>query len=114
MQPSEPPKPPDFLSELAKKEWERIAPELHHLGLLTALDVGPFAAYCQSFARCVTVELALRRVGDSVHGPLVGVAHRAAAAMMRFGSEFGLTPASRARLPNVASERPSAFDGLLG
>ena len=48
--PEKPPKPPDFLSAAAKAEWDRLAPELHRLGLLTVLDHGPFAALCQATA----------------------------------------------------------------
>jgi P27 family predicted phage terminase small subunit len=39
------------LNAYAKEEWQHIAPELHRLGLLTVLDVGPLAAYCAAAAR---------------------------------------------------------------
>ena len=46
--PDKPPEPPNFLSDEAKNEWWRVAPELHALSLLTVLDVMPLAAYCQA------------------------------------------------------------------
>src|SRR5262245_55838932 len=53
--PSLPP-PPDFLTDEARAEWARIAPELFRLKLLTIVDIGPLAAYCQSFARWIEAE----------------------------------------------------------
>lgn len=54
------PTPPDFLDDQALREWERIAPELHQLGLLTRLDRAALAAYCQSYAHWIKAETALR------------------------------------------------------
>jgi len=45
------PECPDWLSDDAKKEWKRLAPELERLGLLTVLDMAAFAGYCQSYAK---------------------------------------------------------------
>ena len=62
--PDTPPEPPDFLSEDAVNEWWRVAPELHALGLLTELDVAPFAAYCDAYARWITAERLLSAMAD--------------------------------------------------
>src|SRR4051812_43814160 len=43
------PEPPSFLTSYAADEWWRVAGELHRLGLLTVVDVGPFAAYCSAY-----------------------------------------------------------------
>jgi P27 family predicted phage terminase small subunit len=45
------PNAPDFLAGDARAEWDRLAPELHALGLLRTVDVNCFAAYCMAFAR---------------------------------------------------------------
>src|SRR5258707_14186707 len=50
------PEPPPFIVGLALTEWDRLGPQLFVLGMLTDLDVGPFAAYCQAHARWVTAE----------------------------------------------------------
>src|SRR4029079_10913387 len=128
--PATPPDPPEFLDEHAKNEWWRVAPELHALGLLTVLDLQPLAAYCQAYAHWVTAERALARMaaedphfsglmitgstGSHMANPLVKIARGAAADMLRFAAEFGLTPVARSRL-SVAGRLsgPGKFDGLL-
>jgi phage terminase small subunit len=44
------PEPPEWLPQYAKEEWWRVAPELHVLGLLSALDTACLSAYCSSFS----------------------------------------------------------------
>jgi len=58
------PEPPSFLSPYACDEWWRVAPELWALGLLTVLDTGCLAAYCQTYVRWREAEEALARVAD--------------------------------------------------
>lgn len=125
------PDPPDFLNEIAKAEWRRVAQEIYNLRLLTLADWHPFAAYCQHFARWVEAEttLAAMAARDPVtHGlliktstgsfqenPMVGTARRASREMVRYANEFGLTPVARARLAAWPAEAPkSKFDGLIG
>jgi P27 family predicted phage terminase small subunit len=102
------PKPPPFVSGYAAEEWARIGPELHRLGLLTLVDTAPLASYCMAYERWRIAEEIIARVavGDhAMHGllikrdnsvavnPLVVVSRKAANDMVRFASEFGLTPA---------------------
>jgi P27 family predicted phage terminase small subunit len=125
------PKPPPFLIGIARQEWRRIAPQCFVLGLLTNLDVASLAAYCQAYARWVIAETRCAEMaerdeltsglmikttnGNVVQNPLVGTARRAAADMVRYASEFGLTPSARARLAlNAETPRKSKFDGLIG
>ena len=128
--PEKPPEPPDFLNEDAVNEWWRVAPELHALGLLTVIDVMPLAAYCQTCAHWIAAERARAELaekdqvtkgmmitgsaGNQMVNPLVKVARNAAADMLRFAVEFGLTPVARSRL-SVAGRvsGPGKFDGLL-
>ena len=128
------PEPPPFLIGYAADEWWRVAGELHSLRLLTALDVMPLAAYCNAYARWRQAEEALakmaekdpvthgllikRQDGNAGQNPLMRVANNAAADMVRFASEFGMSPAARARISaSVGYEPPPGcgkFDGLLG
>jgi P27 family predicted phage terminase small subunit len=125
------PDPPDFLNEHGKLEWVRLAPELYRLGLLTSVDLNPLAAYCQAFGRWLQAERALAEMkdrpanglvikttsGNAIQNPLVGTANKAARDMMRYASEFGLTPAARARLDGIGMSGDalpqSKFEGLF-
>ena len=52
----EAPVPPKHLTAEARVEWERLAPILVRLKLLTKLDRAALAAYCQAWARHVEAE----------------------------------------------------------
>jgi P27 family predicted phage terminase small subunit len=132
-QAAEPPDAPLFLVGYAADEWDRVAGWLHLMGLLSALDVMPLAAYCQAYAHWRTAEEVLAAMaakdpvsagllirsqgGDAIQNPLVGVARRAAADMVRYAGEFGMSPAARARISaGVGFEPPAGsgkFDGLI-
>lgn len=124
-----PPAPPDYLSAIAAEEWRRVAPELFNLRCLTGLDTGCLALYCDSFARWRAGVDALaeaaaddpathgllitRQNGDQFANPLVAMTSQASRDMLKFASEFGLTPASRSRIDIPAPRGPSKFGNLL-
>lgn len=102
------PEPPAWLEIYAKTEWAAVAPELHRMGLLTAVDLTAFAVYCQNYARWRSAEEWMSKQGNTIvlrdkHGktrsvtrvPQALVAQAALVDMNRFGSQFGLTPSSR-------------------
>src|SRR5690348_3709942 len=60
---------PQHLTEIAKAEWDRIAPKLAQLGLLTDLDRAALAAYCCAYARWSEAEEALKKTGTVVRSP---------------------------------------------
>jgi P27 family predicted phage terminase small subunit len=128
--PGKSPEPPAFLSEDATNEWWRVAPELHALGLLTVLDYMPLAAYCEAYSRWATAERLLATMvgsdpetkgltirgsaGNPIQNPLLKIARNAAADMVRFAGEFGMTPVARSHLSAAGRlSGPSKFDGLL-
>lgn len=112
------PAPPEHLTAAAVAEWERVIDETVSLGIMTELDRGALAAYCQAYRRWVSAETALARMaekdaitdgliirtkaGNAIQNPLVGAANKAMADMVRYAAEFGLTPSARTRV--VASE----------
>jgi P27 family predicted phage terminase small subunit len=121
------PAPPAHLSGPARSEWLRLSDELFQLGVLTRIDRAAFAAYCQAYGRWVQAEQALAKMaardlltnglmikttnGNAIQNPLVGTANKAMLDMMRFASEFGMTPAARARIeagPNGTDEGKQA------
>ena len=108
------PAPPPELSEDAQTEWRRVAARLRKAGMLTTLDRAALAAYCQAFGRWRQAERALAKMaeldpttgglliktkeGNAIQNPLVGVANKAMADMVRYATEFGMTPSARSRI----------------
>ncbi len=97
---------PSWLSAEARTEWQRLAPELERMGLLTALDQAAFACYCAAYAhwrdcqRVIEEEgpLYVTPAGRLRERPEVEMAKQAARAVREFAAEFGLTPSSRGRM----------------
>lgn len=128
---SDVPQPPAFITGFAADEWWITAPELHRLGLLTKVDVPALAAYCHAFGQWRMAAEALAKMqsndpvmngmiiktkyGDAAVNPLVSIARKHAADVIRYASEFGLTPVARTRLAagGYGPPPPGKFDGLL-
>jgi P27 family predicted phage terminase small subunit len=112
---------PRWLPRKAKNEWSRLAPQLEELGLLTQLDGPMFAGYCATVARWRQAEERLAKEGLTILGeggqmkshPCVRIATQAAALMLKFGSDFGLTPTSRSRIDLPAPPKKSLRDRLM-
>lgn len=108
------PTPPAFLCDDAKVEWGRVCSVLFSAGLMTEMDRAALGAYCASYGRWAQAERALGAMaekdaanyalmirtkdGNAIQNPLVGVANKAKADMVRFAAEFGMTPAARSRV----------------
>ena len=108
------PDPPDWLEAYAKAEWHEVAPHLHRMGLLTAVDLTTFAVYCQSYARWRTAEEWMTEHGNTIvlrdkdgktravsRVPQAIVAQAALVDLNRFGSAFGLSPSARTSIQAV-------------
>jgi P27 family predicted phage terminase small subunit len=82
------------------------------MGVLTGADMAAFAGYCQNYARWKEAEEHLTEDGPAFedskgkvqHSPYLRVSEAARRDMLRFASEFGLTPSSRSRI--VATTDP--------
>jgi P27 family predicted phage terminase small subunit len=105
--------PPDFLDATAKTEWLRVAPLLKDLGLLTKVDTVALAAYCQAVSDYIAANKALAKSttfttpnGYVQPRPEVSIKRTAAAHILRFCQEFGMTPSSRARM--IVDVKPAA------
>ena len=108
------PTPPPHLTADALEEWNRVAHWLHQIGLLSEADRAALAADAQSYGRWVQAERAIAKMaekdqltgglmiktsnGNAIQNPLVGTANKAAADMMRYAAEFGMTPSARSRI----------------
>jgi P27 family predicted phage terminase small subunit len=97
---------PPELGPQARLEWERIAGELIKLGILSSFDRGPLAAYCCAYALWVEAMEMVQKHGAMikspngypVQSPYLSHANRQFEIMMKIATEFGFTPASRARI----------------
>lgn len=109
---------PTWLMPEAKKEWKRLAPSLTAMGVLTDHDLTAFAVYCQAYARWREAEEFMQQHGTIFKTPSgyvqqvpqVSIAQQNAKIMQSFCTEFGLTPASRARIYANSGERADADD----
>ena len=112
---------PRHLSKVARNEWHRIVGELHRVGLLTLADRAALAAYCQLYARWADAEdkIASEGItlttsnGNVIQHPAVGVANTALDGMRKYLVEFGLTPASRAKLQTAEPEKEKSLEEML-
>jgi P27 family predicted phage terminase small subunit len=123
------PPPPAFLDDYAQKEWVIISDSLYALGLLTEIDINTLAAYCGAYSRWRHAEEGLNilkqkgdlnalviktTTGNWIQQPLIGIANKAAADMVRYASEFGMTPVARAKLGTAPSKEDDKFEKLIG
>ena len=104
------PEPPPHLGEEARAEWKRVAEDLYRLGVLTEIDRVVLAAYCQASGRWVRAELTLAEMAkrgglmvrtisvNAIQNPMVGIANKAMADMVRYATELGMTPSARTRI----------------
>jgi P27 family predicted phage terminase small subunit len=101
--------PPPWLKKRGLKVWDRIAPRLISLKLLTPADVDTFGRYCRNFARWLNAQEAIDKEGDSyesttVYGklrrinPAFLIADRVERQLLAAEDRFGLNPAERQRL----------------
>jgi P27 family predicted phage terminase small subunit len=115
-----PPCPP-CLGDEARKEWQRLSQELAELGLLTGLDQGMLAAYCQAHALWVEAVASIERYGTMVkspngypmQSPYVAVANKQVDIMVRIAAEFGMTPSSRTRIRVGPKAPEDPFEAFL-
>ena len=111
---------PDWLMPEAKAEWDRLAPSLASMGILTDHDLEAFAGYCQAYARWREAEEFLSQHGTIFKTPSgyvqqvpqVSIAMQNVKIMQSFCAEFGLTPASRARLYAASGEKQDTDDPM--
>lgn len=104
------PECPEWLTGEGKRMWDKLAPQLENLGLLTEIDGEAFAAACQAWNDYVESIKTIKEKGrtykyknqggfeNETERPEVKVANKAIEQFRTFCREFGLTPASRTRI----------------
>jgi P27 family predicted phage terminase small subunit len=117
--------PPEELSADARKEWDRVVPELNKMKTLASVDLGVLAAYCQAYGRWLECERFIATHGLTFvvkdkdgrlkfvqQFPQVAIGNKALLNVKALAAELGLSPASRARLSVERPEEtePDEFD----
>lgn len=109
------PEAPEWLSEAAKAEWERVSPELARIGVLSRLDRGALTSYCfwwavfEDLASTVMALEESERVVDDNRGsvkknPLIQQCRDASDRYQAWAQQCALTPAARGRMRAPESE----------
>ena len=105
-EPKAPDKPitkPEWLSERACVEWDRLAPALERAGVISYFDSSMFALYCEAYARAERLTRLAQhapvyvpgRQGSYIRNPLFSELRHAVTEVWRLAKEFGLTPSAR-------------------
>ena len=104
------PKAPLWLDEVAREEWERLAPILERLGLLTEADEIVFANLCQEYSDILKYRKVIADEGATcehtntkgeknvITRPEAILLYKAQQMLKAYCVEFGLTPSSRGRI----------------
>ena len=111
------PDKPDWLSDYASEEWDRVEEILDEAGLLTRADGAVLAMYCQAMSdyretREIVEEEGWTEVtekGNTIQHPVVGAMNKAWDRVMKSAAKLGLSPADRAGLK--VAKAPPAKDG---
>lgn len=111
---------PKWMPLMGKREWRRLAKELHELGILSRIDRGVMALYCEAYAQ---VQEAIRHIEEEGAvietkwglkvNPWQAVLKAARESMRRCAIEMGMTPSSRARVKANKPESESLLEKFL-
>lgn len=97
---------PATVTDEALAEWNRRAPQLVRIGILTEIDMPAFTVYCTSWQRYVDAQRKLVALGDVVkspsgypiQNPYLAIANKALHQCQQFWADFGMTPSARTRV----------------
>lgn len=96
---------PEELSDDARAAWDRLAPDLIRVGVLTTWDVPAFVIVCEALARYRAATklvngsaLLVQGPNGFVKNPALLVQREAEVTFAQYGSRFGLTPSDRSQL----------------
>lgn len=106
---------PEDLSDDARAVWDRLAPSLIAVGVLTVWDVDAFRICCEALARYHHATklvngstLLVQGPSGFVPNPALKVLREAEVTFAQYGGRFGLTPSDRTQLKVDA---PNAHSG---
>ena len=104
---------PGWLSEEARKEWDRVLPILTERRILTVADLGGLENYCICIGRVRDTEIIIQGEQDTeMMLKLIRVQDKAMASARLLAAELGLTPVSRSR-PSIREDENGGEDDPL-
>jgi len=114
------PQPPAHLNALGFEYWDVTCRELKNNHLLTGVDLGLVAGYCNELGlykkACevtnIEGEVVLNRFGDKVISPWYDVRSRALKQATQMGQLFGVTPSARGKIETGKSAPASKLELL--
>ena len=100
------PECPEWLTGIAREEWNRVAAALHAAGLLTGLDVSALEGYCACYGKWREAEQRLADEGLTIltpNGcvqahPCQSISNQTQKLLLAWVKAFGLSPDSRGRM----------------
>jgi P27 family predicted phage terminase small subunit len=108
---------PPWLSEDARREWDRVMPILSERRILTVADLGSLENYCIAIGTVRETERHLQQHGHVIdveglfkRNPSVGIQSTSIQQARLLAAELGLTPVSRSR-PTIREDDDA--DSLL-
>lgn len=116
---------PTWLDAVAKKMWVVLVEELTALDLMTNADVYALSIACDAYSNYVKAARAVRKDGqkvehvnagkekNTVQNPSIFIAQKYHLIFKSYLAEFGLSPASRARLATVKDDGDDSEDDDL-
>lgn len=111
---------PPELGAQARLEWNRITPGLTILGILSSFDLGPLAAYCTAYGLWIEAIEMVQKHGAMIkspngypmQSPYLSHANKQFEIMMKIATEFGFTPASRARIFTYSQKNSMLLEAI--
>lgn len=100
-------KAPAWLSKEARREWDRVMPDLIQRRILTDADLGSLENYCLAIGRVRDTEAMIQTESEAeMQLKLMRVQDKAIATSRQLAGELGLTPVSRSR-PAIREDEDS-------
>lgn len=100
---SEIPRPPQYLSKAARREWRHVAPLLRASGLIAMQDREAFGRWCTLVAKVADYEKRLEREGAvlvaqsgyAMPNPLIAIINSASKQLVGLSDRFCMNPKAR-------------------
>jgi P27 family predicted phage terminase small subunit len=113
---------PEYLEPPGRRKWNQLVRQLRKKGMLDSVDLGALEACCLAYDEMVACQIAIKKSGgivgytegkSSQQVPLLTAKNKAMDTYKKYMGEFGLSPASRARMGYEGEAEKSEFEKYL-